>query len=272
MAIGGSRLRAPAFAHPEKRPERGNISEPRRRPARAAPRSFIALYRYRHHGIDLYPVAPLAARHARRRARFPVHPLHRNAAATTAGGSRATAQAAAGTARRPTPAGAWLMLTLAEPNGRLRLRDFLPSDLDAYLAVRRGAAFGRHYAVEQTRADFSARLLSGFLAQQRQSPRRDWQLAIVRADGALIGSAGLRGVDAGEAEFGIELAEAAWRQGYAVEAAGLMLAFGRERLACRRIRAHCAPGNVAMLSLARKLGFDMQPLRDGRRLDLLLAA
>ncbi|MEO9454151.1 GNAT family N-acetyltransferase, partial [Chromobacterium phragmitis] len=157
------------------------------------------------------------------------------------------------------------MLTLAEPNGRLRLRDFLPSDLDAYLAVRRGAAFGRHYAAEQTRADFSARLLSGFLAQQRQSPRRDWQLAIVRADGALIGSAGLRGVDAGEAEFGIELAEAAWRQGYAVEAAALMLAFGRERLACRRIRAHCAPGNVAMLSLARKLGFDMQPLRDGRR-------
>lgn len=165
------------------------------------------------------------------------------------------------------------MLILAEPDGRLRLRDFRGSDLDAYLAVRRGAAFGRHYAPEQMGADFSARLLENFLAQQGRTPRRDWQLAIERIDdGALIGSVGLRGAGGGEAEFGIELAETAWRQGYAREAARLMLAFGRERLACRRFRAHCAPGNVAMLLLAQRLGFDMQPLRDGRRLDLLLAA
>ncbi|MFB9159794.1 GNAT family N-acetyltransferase [Chromobacterium violaceum] len=165
------------------------------------------------------------------------------------------------------------MLILAERDGRLKLRDFRESDFDAYLAMRRGAAFGRHYEPEQMSAAFSARLLEGFLVQRRQTPRVDWQLAIERCgDGALIGSVGLRSAGGGEAEFGIELAETAWRQGYAEEAARLMLAFGRERLACRRFHAHCAPGNVAMLLLAQRLGFGMQPLRDGRRLDLLLSA
>ncbi|WP_434631885.1 GNAT family N-acetyltransferase [Chromobacterium sp. CV08] len=165
------------------------------------------------------------------------------------------------------------MLSAALRSERLRLRDFLPTDHDAYLAARRGAAFGRHARPEQRSDDFSAGLLARFIEQQRQTPRRDWQLAVVRADdGALIGSVGLRGAAGGEAEFGIELDETVWRHGYAAEAAGLMLAFGRERLSCRRFHARCAPGNVAMLALAMRLGFEMQPLRDGGRLDLLLAA
>ncbi|WP_158300991.1 GNAT family N-acetyltransferase [Chromobacterium sp. ATCC 53434] len=165
------------------------------------------------------------------------------------------------------------MLSAALQGERLRLRDFLPSDRDAYLAARRGAAFGRHAQPEQRTEAFSAGLLARFLEQQRQTPRWDWQLAVVRAvDGALIGSVGLRGAAGGEAEFGIELDEAVWRRGYAAEAAALMLAFGRERLGCRRFHARCVPGNVAMLALAMRLGFEMQPLRDGGRLELLLVA
>ena len=164
------------------------------------------------------------------------------------------------------------MLTLPLHSPRLALREFQADDLAAYQTLRGTPAFGRCYAPAEVSPAFSAMLLRRFIAQQDE-PRRAWQLAIARrGDGQLIGSVGLREACGGEAEFGIELAETAWGRGYAEEAARLMLGFGRQRLACSRFRARCAPGNVAMLMLAMRLGFEMQPLRDGRRLDLLLAA
>ena len=55
-------------------------------------------------------------------------------------------------------------------------------------------------------------------------------------DKALLGSVGLRGLGrGGEASFGIELAEPAWGQGYALEAARVMLDFGYRQLGWHRI-------------------------------------
>ena len=157
---------------------------------------------------------------------------------------------------------------------RLLLRDFQPEDHGAYAQMRSGREFLRHYSPAETGPAFSGQLLLRFLAQQREQPRRSWQLAIVRSDDkALIGSVGLRGLGrGGEADFGIELAEPAWGQGYAMEAARMMLDFGYRQLGWHRIWADCAPGNIAMLQLARRLGFMVQPLGAEPRLSLLLSA
>ncbi|WP_374424192.1 GNAT family N-acetyltransferase [Chromobacterium sp.] len=156
---------------------------------------------------------------------------------------------------------------------RLLLRDFRPEDHGAYALVRSGGEFARHYPPEEITPARSGQLLLSFLAQQRDSPRRGWQLAIWRsADKALLGSVGLRGLGrGGEASFGIELAEQAWGQGYALEAARVMLDFGYRQLGWHRIWADCAPGNIAMLQLARRLGFVVQPLGERPRLSLLLS-
>ncbi|MGR2680969.1 GNAT family N-acetyltransferase [Chromobacterium haemolyticum] len=157
---------------------------------------------------------------------------------------------------------------------RLMLRDFRPDDHSAYTMARSGREFARHYPPEEVTPARSGQLLLRFLEQQRDTPRRGWQLAIVRGeDKALLGSVGLRGLErGGEASFGIELAESAWGQGYALEAARMMLDFGYRQLGWHRIWADCAPGNIAMLQLARRLGFVVQPLGAEPRLSLLLSA
>ncbi|MCP1291200.1 MULTISPECIES: GNAT family N-acetyltransferase [Chromobacterium] len=157
---------------------------------------------------------------------------------------------------------------------RLMLRDFRPDDHAAYAMARSGREFARHYPPEELTPARSGQLLLRFLEQQRDAPRRGWQLAIVRVeDKALLGSVGLRGLGrGGEAGFGIELAESAWGQGYALEAARMMLDFGYRQLGWHRIWADCAPGNIAMLQLARRLGFVVQPLGAEPRLSLLLSA
>lgn len=156
-----------------------------------------------------------------------------------------------------------LILPLRSP--RLILRDFIAEDLEPYGRLRSGLAFGRHYPAAETAPAFSSRLLDRFISQQ-QSPRRAWQLAVIRRDdGKLVGSVGLRlTVSPGVASFGAELAEAAWGQGYVEEAARLLLDAGFNHLGVNRVEADTAEGNAAALRLAGRLGFVAAPTRDGR--------
>ena len=88
-------------------------------------------------------------------------------------------------------------------------------------------------------------------------PRRRirYQLAIVHG-AVLIGNCGIRqpGRDAVEAEFGCELAPAAWGHGYAAEASRAIFSFGFTELRLQRIFANTNTANSPAIALARRLG------------------
>jgi ribosomal-protein-alanine N-acetyltransferase len=93
----------------------------------------------------------------------------------------------------------------------------------------------------------------------KTEPRPDYYLAIAdwQTD-ELIGfiRIGLGGHRSGE--LGYALRKDRWRQGYAVEAAQLMLIFGFEDLGLHRIQAACGPDNPAPQALLRRLDFEYE--------------
>ena len=120
---------------------------------------------------------------------------------------------------------------------RLVLREYAADDLAPLLAYQsdpRGRAF---YAPDEAPGAQAPELLHTFLAWAAAEPRRNRQLAVAprREPRALVGSCGLRqeGMDAGRAEFGIELAPEVWGRGYGAEAAAAMLDFEIGRASCR---------------------------------------
>jgi [ribosomal protein S5]-alanine N-acetyltransferase len=104
---------------------------------------------------------------------------------------------------------------------------------------------------EQTRS-----FLDLAIAQQKETPRRNIQLAVTLRDtGQLIGACGLTlSQDGGQADLGYVYHRPYWRQGYATEAGQAMLRFGFADLKLHRIHATCDVGNVGSATVLRKLG------------------
>ena len=138
---------------------------------------------------------------------------------------------------------------------RLLLRDFTLVDIDAVHAYQSDPRYLEH-TPWRTRpradvADFVHMMVEWSLAR----PRIRYQLAIVHG-AVLIGSCGIRQTarDAIEAEFGCELAPAAWGHGYAVEASRAIFSFGFTELRLQRIFANTTTTNRHAMALARRLG------------------
>lgn len=150
------------------------------------------------------------------------------------------------------------MTTLQTP--RLVLRDFLPSDLPAYRALREHPDFQKHQTERDVAPERSAELLDSFMRWAVESPRSRYQLAIEKPEDGLIGSCGVRitSADHAEASFGCELGRGHWRQGYALEAGRALIAFAFAKLGLHRIHAETLAENQAALSLARKLGMRVE--------------
>jgi ribosomal-protein-alanine N-acetyltransferase len=87
------------------------------------------------------------------------------------------------------------------------------------------------------------------------------QLVIVRnADNKVIGTALLFKFDEGSnrLELGYALGRACWKQGYASEAIGALLAQVFNGLHIRRVEAQVNPANLASNALLRSLGFTQE--------------
>jgi [ribosomal protein S5]-alanine N-acetyltransferase len=143
---------------------------------------------------------------------------------------------------------------------RLLLRDFTLVDIDAVHAYQSDPRYLEH-TPWRTRsradvADFVQMMIEWSLAR----PRIRYQLAIVHR-AVLIGTCGLRqsAGDALEAEFGCELAPAAWGNGYAAEASRAIVAFGFRELRLRWIFASTTTANRHAMALARRLGMREDP-------------
>ena len=140
---------------------------------------------------------------------------------------------------------------------RLVLRDFAMSDFEAVHAwssredVTRFLIWGPNNKAQTRTA------LRDFKQDQRRRPRICWELAVtLKETGRLIGGAGIRLNDWEErtGELGYVLHPDYWGQGYASEAAWVMLNEGFGELGLHRIIATCDQRNKASARLMERLG------------------
>ncbi len=146
---------------------------------------------------------------------------------------------------------------------RLRLRDFVPSDLDAVHAYGSDAEVARFMEWGPNSLDDTRAFLDRALASQAAWPRLDYGLAIEHlSDGKVIGSMGLYLRDAANrtVEIGYCLHRHHWRQGLVHEAAHALIDMGFRRLGLHRAYATCDVRNAGSFGVMEKLGMR----REGR--------
>ena len=144
---------------------------------------------------------------------------------------------------------------------RLALREFLNTDETDILAYQRDPRYLRFYPWT-ARTEVEVReFLQMFLDQQRELPRRKFQLAItLRESGRLIGSCGIRRKPENdwEADIGYELAPEYWGQGYATEAAQAIVEFGFRELKLHRVSSWCIADNAASARVLERVGLRLE--------------
>lgn len=142
---------------------------------------------------------------------------------------------------------------------RLILRDFAIEDLEALFAYQSDPQYQSFYGPDEHGLQESRKLLEMCIANAAESPRQNYQLAIVNPSSSPdpIGNCGVRcrGMDPGFAEFGLELAPHSWGRGFATEAGTAILGFGFDELGVHTIVATTVKENERVTRLARRLGF-----------------
>lgn len=141
---------------------------------------------------------------------------------------------------------------------RLRLREFASDDWPDVLAYQKDPRYLRFYPWSHRTPSDAQAFVAMFLDQQREQPRRRFQLVIARRqDDRLIGNCGIRRKPDNdwEADIGYELAHDCWGLGYATEAAGAMVDFGFRELGLHRISSWCIAENTASARVLERLGF-----------------
>ena len=142
----------------------------------------------------------------------------------------------------------------------VRLRDFVPDDLDATMAIVGDPAVTRWLSFDtRTRAD-QARRLADDVARAQADPRPDYYLAVEVAETAeLVGFARLgpgNGHRCGEVGYAIRHDHQ--RRGYAGEATGLLLGLAFSDLGLHRVTAATGPDNTASRAVLERLGFTFE--------------
>lgn len=142
---------------------------------------------------------------------------------------------------------------------RLVLREFEMDDVASVLAYQSDPRYLRHsewLSRSEQKVRSFVEMLIGWAAEE---PRIRFQFAVTR-EALLIGTCGVRMVDggSGEAEYGCELAPAAWGRGYAEEASRALIDFGFQSLGLQRMIANTSRGNSQAIALALRLGFREQ--------------
>ena len=139
--------------------------------------------------------------------------------------------------------------------GRLKLRRFLPSDLEHFAALNADAEVMRYLGgAALTRAQSDSIL---FGAHSSFAESAYGKIAVERIeDGAFLGTCGLS-IESwypDDLEIGWRLARQHWGQGYASEAAGAWLNYAFAALHSRRVISITDAPNVRSVSVMKKIG------------------
>jgi ribosomal-protein-alanine N-acetyltransferase len=150
---------------------------------------------------------------------------------------------------------------------RFLVCDFVETDRPAFLAYQTDPRYRRLYDLDESYFDKASGLFSRFLAWQRETPRKNYQLGIFEhGTRRLCGCAGLRKQGSGENEavLGIELTPDDWgRYRLALDVASALIEFGFRDLCLDRIVGSTGSGNKRVERLAQWLGASIMTERQG---------
>ncbi len=138
---------------------------------------------------------------------------------------------------------------------RLILRPWSPSDADRLFTILQEAEMFKYFpqskAPERPWVD---KYIKGHLAHWQERGYGHWAVAN-RADGEVIGWNGLEYLpETGETEVAYLLSRQTWGRGFATEAAGAALAFGRGNCHLHPIIGLVHPDNIGSLRVLEKIG------------------
>lgn len=140
---------------------------------------------------------------------------------------------------------------------RFILRDFVGEDFPAFAAYHANPKSRELYGPDEGSFKRADELFQLFLSWTSQRPRRNFQFAIVRHSGVLIGCAGLRMSDSvgNQAEIGVELDPVYWgRFGYTIEILQCLIDFGFRNLDLVHIIGKSIDANRPVSRLASAFG------------------
>ncbi|MEV0899524.1 GNAT family N-acetyltransferase [Actinoplanes sp. NPDC049802] len=147
---------------------------------------------------------------------------------------------------------------------RLRLRQWLDSDLDVWAAMNADPRV-REFWPDLLSREQAAAGLECFRAELAERGWGWWAVEVT-ATGEFIGMAGLDPVDEEAPVTGVEagwrLARSAWGHGYATEAARAVLAYGFRTLRLPEVLAISVAGNERSRALMSRLGMAHDPAAD----------
>jgi RimJ/RimL family protein N-acetyltransferase len=162
---------------------------------------------------------------------------------------------------------------------RVVLRELVTSDWEGIHSYARLPEACRYQTWGPNTEDQTRSFCAQQIAAASEEPRTLYAVAITTtSDDAIKGVAALnvRSFDYGQGEISYILHPDIWGQGYATEAALLLLQFGFSELQMHRIYATCDPRNVASTRVLEKLGMtyeghmrETMHIRDGWRDSLL---
>ncbi len=149
---------------------------------------------------------------------------------------------------------------------RVTLRPWRDSDRDAFAAINADPEVMRHFTAPLTRAESDA-FVDRIVLQFEQNPWGRWALQTPQL--AFAGFVGLGtmpvdvahpAVQPGAREIGWRLARAAWGQGFATEAAALVLDHALSTLGWAQVLSLTAVSNTASQAVMRRIG--LQPVHE----------
>jgi ribosomal-protein-alanine N-acetyltransferase len=140
---------------------------------------------------------------------------------------------------------------------RLILRQLVPADADAIMAIKGDVAVTRYnggepYTDRQQALDLIERVRTGYTSRKWLR----WGLTL-RPDDAVIGMIGFNHWNRADfrADVGYDLTQAYWGRGLMPEALRAVLAFGFAEMALNRVEAEADVANLASIRVLQKLGF-----------------
>jgi ribosomal-protein-alanine N-acetyltransferase len=149
---------------------------------------------------------------------------------------------------------------------RLRLREVNIDDLEATWEWASRVEFFRFLPIDQPTREEERAWLDSIVTESHERARHQYELGVEVLDGSeLIGMVRL-GIDSERhrsANIGYGISPNRWGNGYATEAAQLIVGFGFEALGLHRIWATHHPDNLASRKVLEKVGLR----EEGRRRD-----
>ncbi|KGE16834.1 GNAT family N-acetyltransferase [Paenibacillus wynnii] len=142
---------------------------------------------------------------------------------------------------------------------RLIIREFVTEDIKSVHVYTSDPLVVEHMIWGPSSEEETRDFINLTMEMQKQEPRQGFEFAVVlKATNQLIGGCGIHVSGVGQGELGYCYNRLYWGQGFATEAARVLLEFGFQNLGLHRIYATCRPNNIGSAKVMQKIGMEYE--------------